>query len=100
MLVNVVFNRVPSPVMTGMMATAIPVAIRPYSMAVAARSSRKKARIVRTPRSPLLHLGRCRRRGRSGVVLGRRRQHGPGGKQEPAEEDVPGGIGLIEARNR
>src|SRR5215470_16677510 len=43
MLVNVVFNRVPRPVMTGMTATAIPVAISPYSMAVAARSSLRKA---------------------------------------------------------
>src|SRR5215468_6321260 len=43
MLVNVVFSRVPRPVMTGMMATAIPVAISPYSMAVAARSSLRKA---------------------------------------------------------
>ena len=33
---NVVLSLVPSPVITGMMATAIPAAIRPYSMAVAA----------------------------------------------------------------
>src|SRR6202035_2011528 len=36
---NVVFSLVPRPVITGMTATAIPVAIRPYSMAVAALSS-------------------------------------------------------------
>jgi hypothetical protein len=31
---NVVLSLVPSPVMTGMIANAIPVAIRPYSIAV------------------------------------------------------------------
>ncbi len=39
MVVNVVFIFPPTPVRTGMMMTAIPVAIRPNSMAVAARSS-------------------------------------------------------------
>jgi hypothetical protein len=46
-VVNVVFIFVPSPVTTGMMATAMPAAIRPYSMAVAARSSRKNLTICR-----------------------------------------------------
>ena len=41
--VNVVLSLVPSPVTTGIMATAIPVAIRPYSIAVAAESSLRKA---------------------------------------------------------
>src|ERR1700761_1953184 len=36
---NVGFSLVPIPVMTGMMAKAMPVAIRPYSIAVAALSS-------------------------------------------------------------
>ncbi len=36
---NVVLSLVPSPVITGMIATAIPVAMSPYSIAVAALSS-------------------------------------------------------------
>jgi hypothetical protein len=40
---NVVLSLVPRPVITGMIATAMPAAIRPYSMAVAADSSCKKA---------------------------------------------------------
>src|SRR5882757_6736902 len=42
-VVKVVLSFVPSPVITGMIATAMPVTIRPYSIAVAARSSFKKA---------------------------------------------------------
>jgi hypothetical protein len=38
---NVVLRWVPRPVITGMTATAIPEAIRPYSIAVAALSSLK-----------------------------------------------------------
>jgi len=41
---KVVLRWVPSPVITGMMATAIPAAMRPYSIAVAADSSFRKAR--------------------------------------------------------
>jgi hypothetical protein len=44
MLLNVVFKLVPSVFTTAMMATEIPAAIRPYSMAVAPRSSFKKRR--------------------------------------------------------
>jgi hypothetical protein len=40
---KVVLRWVPIPVMTGIMASAIPAAMRPYSMAVAADSSLKKA---------------------------------------------------------
>lgn len=40
---NVVLRWVPRPVITGIIATAIPAAIRPYSMAVAADSSFRKA---------------------------------------------------------
>jgi hypothetical protein len=43
---NVVLRWVPRPVITGMTATAIPEAIRPYSIAVAALSSLKN-RIIR-----------------------------------------------------
>jgi hypothetical protein len=41
-VVKAVFNFEPRPVVTGMMATAIPAAINPYSMAVTAVSSRRK----------------------------------------------------------
>jgi hypothetical protein len=40
--VNVMFSLDPRPLVTAMIATAIPAAIRPYSMAVAAVSSRIK----------------------------------------------------------
>ena len=40
---NVVLRLVPRPFTTEMMATAMPAAMRPYSMAVAADSSRRKA---------------------------------------------------------
>jgi|SRR5580704_8215116 hypothetical protein len=39
MVENVVLSLVPRPVITGIIATAIPAAIRPYSIAVAALSS-------------------------------------------------------------
>jgi hypothetical protein len=39
MLLNVVFNLVPRPFTTAMIATEMPAAIRPYSMAVAPDSS-------------------------------------------------------------
>src|SRR6201996_1392042 len=42
MLENVVFNLVPRPLTTAMIATEMPAAIRPYSMAVAPDSSFKK----------------------------------------------------------
>jgi hypothetical protein len=44
---NVVLRWVPRPVITGMIASAIPEAMRPYSMAVAADSSFMKAINVR-----------------------------------------------------
>ena len=44
---KVVLSFVPSPVINGMIATAIPVAIRPYSIAVAAFSSFKNLMINR-----------------------------------------------------
>src|SRR5262249_21391906 len=47
MVVKVVFIFVPRPVRTGMMATAMPAAIRPYSMAVAACSSPPNLTICR-----------------------------------------------------
>src|SRR5258708_11301169 len=40
--VNTVFRLVPSPLTAAMIARAMPAAMRPYSMAVAARSSRRK----------------------------------------------------------
>jgi hypothetical protein len=40
-VVNVALRRIPRPVITGMSANAIPDAIRPYSIAVAAFSSFK-----------------------------------------------------------
>jgi hypothetical protein len=43
MVENVDLRWVPSPVIAGMIATAIPAAIRPYSIAVAADSSLTKA---------------------------------------------------------
>jgi hypothetical protein len=45
--VNTALALEPTPVRTGMMATAIPAAIKPYSMAVAARSSLRKAMTCR-----------------------------------------------------
>ena len=42
MLVNLVFSEVPRPLMTAMIATEMPAAIRPYSMAVAPELSFKK----------------------------------------------------------
>jgi hypothetical protein len=42
MLVKVVFNLVPRPFTTAMIATEMPAAMRPYSMAVAPESSFKK----------------------------------------------------------
>jgi hypothetical protein len=45
---KVLLRWVPSPVITGMIATAIPAAMRPYSMAVAADSSFRKIRIFST----------------------------------------------------
>jgi hypothetical protein len=44
---NVVLRWVPRPVITGMIASIIPEAMRPYSMAVAAESSFRKAMSVR-----------------------------------------------------
>jgi hypothetical protein len=44
---NVALRWVPRPVITGMTATAIPEAIRPYSIAVAALSSLKNLMIRR-----------------------------------------------------
>jgi hypothetical protein len=41
--VNVVLSLLPRPFVTAMMATAIPEAMRPYSIAVAADSSLRKA---------------------------------------------------------
>jgi len=45
---NVVLSFVPTPVITGIIATAIPAAIRPYSIAVAAPSSFKNLKIRAT----------------------------------------------------
>jgi hypothetical protein len=45
MLPNVVFSLVPMPFITGIRISAIPAAISPYSMAVAAVSSRQKSLI-------------------------------------------------------
>jgi hypothetical protein len=42
MLLNVVFSFVPRPFTTAMIATEIPAAMRPYSMAVAPHSSFRK----------------------------------------------------------
>jgi hypothetical protein len=44
---NVVLRWVPRPVITGMIASVIPEAMRPYSMAVVAESSFRKAMSVR-----------------------------------------------------
>jgi hypothetical protein len=49
---SVVFSLVPRPVITGMTATAIPVAINPYSMAVAALSSFQNLTMRRTHDAP------------------------------------------------
>src|SRR5262249_54118860 len=70
MLVNVVFNREPRPVMTGMIATAIPVAISPYSIAVAARSSLRKANTRRIDALSNAAL-------RNPLSCGRRKKAGP-----------------------
>jgi hypothetical protein len=48
---NVALRRVPRPVIIGMTATAIPEAIRPYSIAVAALSSLKNLMIRRNGNS-------------------------------------------------
>ena len=42
MLVNLVFSEVPRPLMTAIIATEMPAAIRPYSMAVAPELSFRK----------------------------------------------------------
>ncbi len=47
--VNLVLSLVPSPFTTAMMASEIPAAIRPYSMAVAPDSSARNALIVFMP---------------------------------------------------
>jgi hypothetical protein len=44
--VNLVLSLVPRPLMTAMMASEMPAAIRPYSMAVAPDSSARNLRIV------------------------------------------------------
>ena len=46
--VNLVLSFVPSPFMTAMIASEMPAAISPYSMAVAPDSSARNARIVLT----------------------------------------------------
>ena len=51
-LENVVLSAVPNPAITAMMATAMPAAINPYSMAVAPRSSPRKRKKVATGVSP------------------------------------------------
>ena len=50
--VNVALSLVPRPVTTGIMATAMPVAIRPYSIAVAPLSSFRNLKMTRTMAAP------------------------------------------------
>jgi hypothetical protein len=50
--VKVVLSLPPSPVTTGMIATAIPVAMRPYSIAVAALSSFRNLMMSRMTAAP------------------------------------------------
>jgi hypothetical protein len=55
--VNVVLSLAPRPFVTAMMATAIPAAMRPYSIAVAADSSLRKA--LRFPAMRGIIAGGC-----------------------------------------